>query len=94
MRAGLAIETIKSIKMTAIDKQMNKRKKNTLRLYEMVVLMRDIERKLLEHYSDNSEVSVTHFTELLQVCLDKLPEEQSLLIKQILRELKLSQILK
>jgi len=94
MRAGLAIETIKSIKMTAIDKQMNKRKKNTLRLYEMVVLMRDIERKLLEHYSDNDEVSVTHFTELLQVCLDKLPEEQSLLIKPILRELKLSQILK
>jgi hypothetical protein len=84
MRAGLAIEAIKGIKMTAIDKQM----------YEMAMLMRDIERKLLEHYSDIDEVSVTHFTELLQVCLDKLPEEQSLLIKPILRELKLSQILK
>ncbi len=37
MRAGLAIEAIKGIKMTAIDKQM----------YEMAMLMRDIERKLL-----------------------------------------------
>jgi hypothetical protein len=77
------IETIKSIKQTAIDKQM----------YEMAMLLRNIERELGSHYSFDEEVNVVHFTELLQVCSDKLPEDQSLLLKPILRELKLSQLL-
>jgi hypothetical protein len=83
MKAGLVIETIKSIKQTAIDKQM----------YEMDMLLRNIERELGSHYSFDEEVDVVHFTELLQVCSDKLPEDQSLLLKPILRELKLSQLL-
>jgi hypothetical protein len=83
MKSGLVIETIKSIKQTAIDKQM----------YEMVMLLRNIERELGSHYSFDEEVNVVHFTELLQVCSDKLPEDQSLLLKPILRELKLSQLL-
>jgi hypothetical protein len=84
MRSQLAIESIRSIKMTAIDKQM----------YEMAMLMRNIERELSSNYSFDDEVDVVHFTELLQVCLDKLPEDQVLLLKPIIRELKLSQILK
>jgi hypothetical protein len=83
MKAKLVIETIKSIKQTAIDKQM----------YEMAMLLRNIERELGSHYSFEEEVNVVHFTELLQVCSDKLPEDQSLLLKPILRELKLSQLL-
>lgn len=83
MKSGLVIETIKSIKQTAIDKQM----------YEMAMLLRNIERELGSHYSFEEEVNVVHFTELLQVCSDKLPEDQSLLLKPILRELKLSQLL-
>lgn len=83
MKSGLVIETIKSIKQTAIDKQM----------YEMAMLLRDIEKELGSHYSFDEEVNVVHFTELLQVCSDKLPEDQSLLLKPILRELKLSQLL-
>ena len=84
MRSQLTIESIRSIKMTAIDKQM----------YEMAMLMRNIERELSSNYSFDDEVDVVHFTELLQVCLDKLPEDQVLLLKPIIRELKLSQILK
>jgi hypothetical protein len=83
MKSGLVIETIKSIKQTAIDKQM----------YEMAMILRNIERELGSHYSFDEEVNVVHFTELLQVCSDKLPEDQSLLLKPILRELKLSQLL-
>ena len=83
MKAGLVIETIKSIKQTSINKQM----------YEMAMLLRNIERELGSHYSFDEEVNVVHFTELLQVCSDKLPEDQSLLLKPILRELKLSQLL-
>jgi hypothetical protein len=83
MKSQLAIESIRSIKMTAIDKQM----------YEMAMLMRNIERELSSNYSFDDEVDVVHFTELLQVCLDKLPEDQVLLLKPIIRELKLSQIL-
>jgi len=83
MRAGLVIETIKGIKQTSIHKQM----------YEMDMLLRDIEKELGSHYSFDEEVNVVHFTELLQVCSDKLPEDQSLLLKPILRELKLNQIL-
>ena len=83
MKSQLAIESIRSIKMTAIDKQW----------YEMAMVMRNIEKDLLEHYSFDDEVNVVHFTELLQVCLDKLPEEQILVLKPIIRELKLSQLL-
>jgi hypothetical protein len=84
MRSQLVIQTIKDIKMKAIDKQM----------YEMAMLMRNIERELSSNYLFDDEVDVVHFTELLQVCLDKLPEDQVLLLKPIIRELKLSQILK
>jgi len=87
MRSQLVIQTIQDIKMTAIDKQIGIRK------YEMAMLMRNIERELLSNYSLDDEVDVVHFTELLQVCLDKLPEDQVLLLKPIIRELKLSQIL-
>jgi hypothetical protein len=66
MRSQLTIESIRSIKMTAIDKQM----------YEMAMLMRNIERELSSNYSFDDEVDVVHFTELLQGCLDNLPEEQ------------------
>jgi hypothetical protein len=83
MKSQLVIQTIKDIKMKAIDKQM----------YEMAMLMRNIERELSSNYSFDDEVDVVHFTELLQVCLDKLPEDQVLLLKPIIRELKLSQIL-
>jgi hypothetical protein len=83
MKSQLAIESIRSIKMTAIDKQW----------YEMAMMMRNIERDLSDYYSINDEVNVVHFTELLQVCLDKLPEVQFLVLKPIIRELKLSQLL-
>ena len=83
MRSQLAIESIRSIKMTAIDKQW----------YEMAMMMRNIERDLSDYYSIDDEVNVVHFTELLQVCLDKLPEDQFLVLKPIIRELKLSQLL-
>jgi hypothetical protein len=83
MKSQLAIESIRSIKMTAIDKQW----------YEMAMMMRNIERDLSDYYSIDDEVNVVHFTELLQVCLDKLPEVQFLVLKPIIRELKLSQLL-
>lgn len=83
MKSQLVIESIKKIKMAAIEKQM----------YEMAMLLRNIEKELGSHYSFDEEVNVVHFTELLQVCSDKLPEDQSILLKPILRELKLGQIL-
>ena len=83
MKSQLAIESIRSIKTTSINKQW----------YEMAMVMRNIEKDLLEHYSFDDEVNVVHFTELLQVCLDKLPEDQILVLKPIIRELKLSQLL-
>jgi len=83
MKSQLAIESIRSIKITAIDKQW----------YEMAMMMRNIERDLSDYYSIDDEVNVIHFTELLQVCLDKLPEDQILVLKPIIRELKLSQLL-
>lgn len=83
MKAGLVIETIKVIKQTSINKQM----------YELASNLRNIERELDSQYTLDDEVDVVHFTELLQVCSDKLPEDQSLLLKPILRELKLNQIL-
>ena len=83
MKAGLVIETIKSIKQTAIDKQM----------YELASNLREIERELSNTYIYEDEVQVSHFTVLLQTCLVGLPDEQRLLLTPILRELKLSQLL-
>ncbi len=83
MKAGIVIETIKSIKNTAAYKQM----------YELASNLRNVERELGSQYTFDDEVDVTHFTGLLQTCLVGLPEEQSLLLKPIIRELKLSQLL-
>ena len=83
MKAGLVIETIKSIKQTAIDKQM----------YELASNLREIERELSNTYIYEDEVQVSHFTVLLQTCLVGLPDEQRLLLTPIIRDLKLSQLL-
>lgn len=83
MKAGLVIETIKSIKNTAAYKQM----------YELASNLRTIERELDSQYTFDDEVDVAHFTMLLQTCLVGLSEKESLLLKPIIRELKLSQIL-
>ena len=83
MKAGLVIETIKSIKQTAIDKQM----------YELASNLREIERELSNTYIYDDEVQVSHFTVLLQTCLVGLPDDQRIVLTPILRELKLSQLL-
>ena len=83
MKSGLVIETIKSIKQTAIDKQM----------YELASNLREIERELSNTYTYEDEVQVSHFTVLLQSCLIGLPDDQRLLLTPIIRELKLSQLL-
>jgi hypothetical protein len=62
-------------------------------MYELASNLRNIERELDSQYTFDDEVDVTHFTVLLQTCLVGLPEEQSLLLKPILRELKLNQLL-
>jgi hypothetical protein len=82
MKAGVVIETIKSIKQTSIHKQM----------YELASNLRTIERELASQYTFDDEVDV-HFTILLQTCLLGLPDEQRLLLTPIVRELKLSQLL-
>lgn len=84
MKSKLVIETIKSIKQTAIDKQM----------YSLAVNLRTIERELESKYEFEDQVEVSHFTTLLQTCLVVLPDEQRLLLTPIIRELKLSQIIK
>ena len=83
MKAKLVIETIKSIKQTAIDKQM----------YSLAVNLRTIERELESKYESEEQVEVSHFTTLLQSCLIGLPDDQRLLLTPIIRELKLSQLL-
>jgi hypothetical protein len=83
MKAGLVIDTIKSIKQTSINKQM----------YELASNLRNIERELSSQYTFDDEVDVNHFTILLQTCLVSLPDEQRLLLTPIIRELKLSQLL-
>jgi hypothetical protein len=83
MKSGLAVETIKSIKNEAAKHQM----------YELAASLRTIERELDSQYTFDDEVDVSHFTLLLQTCLVGLPEKESLLLKPIIRELKLSQIL-
>ena len=83
MKSGLVIDTIKSIKQTAINKQM----------YELASNLRNIERELASQYTFEDEVDVNHFTILLQTCLIGLPDDQRLLLKPIIRELKLSQLL-
>ena len=84
MKAKLVIETIKSIKQTAIDKQM----------YSLAANLRTIERELESKYESEEQVEVSHFTTLLQTCLVVLPDDQRLLLTPIIRELKLSQIIK
>jgi hypothetical protein len=69
MKAGLVIDTIKSIKQTSINKQM----------YELASNLRNIERELSSQYTFDDEVDVNHFTILLQTCLVSLPDEQRLL---------------
>ena len=83
MKAKLVIETIKSIKQTAIDKQM----------YSLAANLRTIERELQSKYESEEQVEVSHFTTLLQSCLIGLPDDQRLLLTPIIRELKLSQII-
>lgn len=83
MKSGLLIETIKSIKQTAVDKQM----------YELASNLRKVERELSYTYIFEDEVNVSHFTILLQSCLVGLPDDQRLLLTPIIRELKLSQLL-
>lgn len=83
MKAGLVIETIKSIKQTSVNKQM----------YELASNLRNIERELSSQYTFDDEVDVNHFTMLLQTCLLGLPDEQRLLLTPIVRELKLNQLL-
>lgn len=98
MKAGLVIETIKSIKNEAAYKHQ---------MYELAASLRTIERELGSQYAvygvtsdgfaitfdDDDEVDVAHFTMLLQTCLVGLSEKECLLLKPIIRELKLSQIL-
>jgi len=83
MKSGLLIVTIKSIKQTAVDKQM----------YELASNLRKVERELSYNYIFEDEVNVSHFTVLLQSCLVGLPDDQRLLLTPIIRELKLSQLL-
>ena len=83
MKAGLVIDTIKTIKITAAQKQM----------YELASNLRNIERELASQYTFEDEVDVNHFTILLQTCLIGLPDDQRLLLTPIIRELKLSQLL-
>ena len=83
MKAKLVIETIKSIKQTAIDKQM----------YELASNLREIERELSNTYTYEDEVQVSHFTVLLQTCLVGLPDDQRIVLTPIIRDLKLSQLL-
>ncbi len=83
MKAGLVIDTIKSIKQTSINKQM----------YELASNLRNIERELTSQYTFDDEVDVNQFTILLQTCLVSLPNEQRILLTPIIRELKLSQLL-
>jgi hypothetical protein len=83
MKACLVIETIKSIKQTAINKQM----------YELASNLREIERELSNTYIYDDEVQVSHFTVLLQTCLVGLPDDQRIVLTPILRELKLNQLL-
>ena len=83
MKSGLLIETIESIKQTAVDKQM----------YELASNLRKVESELSYNYIFEDEVNVSHFTVLLQSCLVGLPDDQRLLLTPIIRELKLSQLL-
>jgi hypothetical protein len=83
MKAGLVIETIKSIKQTAIDKQM----------YELASNLREIERELSNTYIYEDKVQVSNFTVLLQTCLVGLPDDQRIVLTPIIRDLKLNQLL-
>ena len=83
MKSETVIDYLNNIKNTATHKQM----------YELASNIRKIEREIDSQYTFNDEVDVNHFTILLQSCLVGLPDNQSLLLKPIIRELKLRQIL-
>jgi hypothetical protein len=83
MKAGLVIETIKTIKNTAAKKWM----------YQLASNLRIIEREIDSQYTFDDEVDVNHFTILLQNCLVGLPDDQRLLLTPIVRELKLTNLL-
>ena len=83
MKAGVVIETIKTIKNTAAKKQM----------YKLCWNLRTIEEELKSQYKFDDEVDVNHFIILLQNCLVGLPEKQSILLKPIIRQLKLTNLL-
>ena len=83
MKAGIIISVIKQ---TAVEKQM----------YELASNLREVERELLNTYTFEDEVPVSHFMSLLQNCLIRpfsLPDDQRLILSPIIRELKLSQLL-
>lgn len=75
-------EHIRYIKNVAAEKQM----------YDLFLRIGILERKLSSYNNDDS-IDDVKLIELLQDCLFGLSEYQSFLIKQIIRELKLKQIL-
>ena len=83
MKAGSITEIIKELKNTAVRKQM----------YEIGCNLRDVERELSFNYIFEDEIEVSHLYSLLQRCLDGVPDNQKVLLTQIIRELKLNQIL-
>lgn len=87
MKAGILIELVKEFKQKVIRKQ----------LYELATKLRDIERDLACEYKFEDDIDADHFILLLHDCLTihplYLPEEESFLLKKILRELKLNRIL-
>ena len=74
MKAGVVIETIKTIKNTAAKKQM----------YKLCWNLRTIEEELKSQYKFDDEVDVNHFIILLQTCLVGLPEKQLILFKNVI----------
>jgi hypothetical protein len=83
MKSETVIDYLNNIKNTASNKQM----------YELASNLRKLERVIDYKYKLGEEVELKHFTILLQSCLVGIPEDQSLLLKPIIRELKLRQIL-
>jgi hypothetical protein len=76
-------EHIGNIKNMAAEKKM----------YNLFLNLKRIEKEL-SSYKNMDLVSEIKFIELLQSCLVGLPETESILIKPIIRELKIKQILK
>ena len=76
-------EHIGNIKNIAAEKKM----------YNLFLNLKRIEKELELSHKDMDLVSEIEFIELLQSCLVGLPETESILIKPIIRELKIKQIL-